>query len=133
MSSKGLHAALSPRLCEILQKRTSAAFEGEGGYPSKSLGADAALDAAFVRLVHAVEPHTGDKELKRREWFYIYRWGVSQVHMSGSGVEEFYEEVGKLPVVEGRYQLSAYWRKDYVAETRRVLEFLEVQHALQED
>jgi hypothetical protein len=83
--------------------------------------------------VHAVEPHTGDKELKRREWFYVYRWGVSQVHMSGSGVEEFYGEVGKLPVVEGRYQLSAHWRKDYVAETRRVLEFLEVQHALHED
>jgi hypothetical protein len=59
--------------------------------------------------------------------------GVSQVHMSGSGVEEFYEVVGKLPVVEGRYQPSAHWRKDYVAETRRVLEFLEVQHALHED
>jgi hypothetical protein len=53
--------------------------------------------------------------------------------MSGSGVEEFYEVVGKLPVVEGRYQPSAHWRKDYVAETRRVLEFLEVQHALHED
>jgi glycosyltransferase involved in cell wall biosynthesis len=107
-----------------------AAFEGVGGYPSVSLGADAALDAAFSGLAHAVDPRRGDKELRRSEWFYIYRWGVSPVHMSGSGVEDFYGEVGKQPVVEGRFQLSPHWRRDYVAETRRVLEFLEVQHAM---
>jgi glycosyltransferase involved in cell wall biosynthesis len=107
-----------------------AAFEGAGGYPSKSLGADAALDAAFSGLAHAFDPRRGDKELRRSEWFYIYRWGVSPVHMSGSGVEDFYEEVGKQPVVEGRFQLSPHWRRDYVAETRRLLDLLEVQHAM---
>src|SRR5215211_7231821 len=107
-----------------------AAFEGVGGYPSKSLGADAALDAAFSGLAHAVDARRGDKELRRSEWFYIYRWGVSPVHMSGSGVEDFYGEVGKQPVVEGCFQLSPHWRRDYVAETRRLLEFLEVQHAM---
>ena len=111
-----------------------AAFEGVGGYPSESFGADAALDAAFSRLAHAaVDPLRGDKELTRSEWFYIYRWGVSPVHMSGSGVEDFYREVGKLPVVEGRFHLSPHWRRDYVAETRRLLDFLEVQHAMHED
>src|SRR5215211_6583643 len=107
-----------------------AAFEGVGGYPSKRLGADAALDAAFSGLAHAVDARRGDKELRRSEWFYIYRWGVSPVHMSGSGVEDFYGEVGKQPVVEGCFQLSPHWRRDYVAETRRLLEFLEVQHAM---
>src|SRR5215218_6000912 len=99
-----------------------AAFEGVGGYPSKSLGADAALDAAFSGLAHAVDARRGDKELRRSEWFYIYRWGVSPVHMSGSGVEDFYREVGKLPVVEGRFHLSPRWRGDYVTETRRLLD-----------
>jgi glycosyltransferase involved in cell wall biosynthesis len=107
-----------------------AAFEGVGGYPSKSFGADAALDAAFSGLAHAVDPRRGDKELTRGEWYYIYRWGVSSVHMSGSGVEDFYREVGKLPVVEGCFHLSPHWRRDYVAETRRLLDFLEVQHAM---
>ena len=78
-----------------------AAFEGVGGYPSKSFGADAALDAAFSRLAHAVDPLRGDNELTRGEWFYIYRWGVNPVHMPGSGVEDFYREVGK-PASRGR-------------------------------
>jgi hypothetical protein len=107
-----------------------AAFEGVGGYPSKSFGADAALDAAFSGLAHAVDPRRGDKELTRGEWFYIYRWGVSPAHMSGSGVEDFYREVGKLPIVEGRFHLSPHWRRDYLGETRRLLDYLEVQHAM---
>ena len=55
------------------------------------------------------------------------------MHMSGSGVEDFYREVGKLPVVEGRFHLSPRWRGDYVTETRRLLDFPEVQHAMHED
>ncbi len=107
-----------------------AAFEGVGGYPSVSLGADAALDAAFAGLAHAVDPLRGDKELTRGEWFYIYRWGVSPAHMSGSGVEDFYREVGKQPIVEGCFHLSPHWRRDYLAETRRLLDLLEVQQAM---
>jgi Glycosyl transferase family 2 len=110
-----------------------AAFERVGGYPSVNLGEDYALDATFSELAHVVDPFRGDKEPTRSEWFYIYRRGVSPVHMSGSGVEDFYREVGKLPVVEGRFHLSPNRRRDYVAETRRLLDFLEVQHAMHED
>ena len=71
-----------------------AALEGIGGYPSESLGADAALDAAFSGLAHAaVDPLRGDKELTRSEWFYIYRRGVSPVHICSSSDQDFY---GKL-------------------------------------
>ena len=59
--------------------------------------------------------------------------GVSPVHVSGSAAEDFYREIGELPVVEGRFQLSPHWRRDYAAETRRLLEFPEVQHAMHED
>jgi hypothetical protein len=52
--------------------------------------------------------------------------------MSGSGVEDFYGEVGKLPVVEACFHLSPHWRRDYVAETRRLLDLLEVQQAMHE-
>ena len=47
---------------------------------------------------------------------------VSPVHVSGEGSEDFYQEIGKLPVVEGRFHLSPHWRRDYVAETHRILE-----------
>jgi hypothetical protein len=56
--------------------------------------------------------------------------GVSPVHISGRVEEDFYREIGELPVVEGRFHLSPHWRRDYVAEIRRMLEFPEVQHAM---
>ena len=100
-----------------------AALEGVGGYPSLSVGADATVDGAFSGLAHVVDPLRGDKELTRSEWFYIYRWGVSPVHVSGSVDKDFYyKEIGMLPVVEGRFHLSPHWRRDYVAETHRMLE-----------
>src|SRR5215204_231547 len=110
-----------------------AAFEGVGGYPSVNLGEDYALDATFSELAHVVDPFRGDKEPTRSEWFYIYRRGVSPVHICSSSDQDFYGEIGELPVVEGRFQLSPHWRRDYVAETRRLLDFPEVQHAMHED
>jgi len=110
-----------------------AAFEGVGGYPSVNLGEDYALDATFSELAHVVDPFRGDKEPTRSEWFYIYRRGVSPVHICSSSDQDFYGEIGELPVVEGRFQLSPHWRRDYVAETRRLLGFPEVQHAMHED
>jgi glycosyltransferase involved in cell wall biosynthesis len=122
LDNDGLHVDRSMGYAHNASLFRRAAFERVGGYPSVSLGADAALDAAFSKLADGVDPRRGDKELTRSEWFYIYRWGVNPVHMSGSGVEDFYGEVGKLPVVEGSFHLSPHWRRDYIAETRQMLE-----------
>jgi glycosyltransferase involved in cell wall biosynthesis len=121
LDDEGLHVDHSMGYANNASLFRRAAFEGVGGYPSVSLGPDAALDAALSGLANAVDPLRGDKELRRSEWFYIYRWGVSPVHMSGSGAEDFYVEVGKLPVVEACFHLSPRWRRDYEAETRRLL------------
>jgi glycosyltransferase involved in cell wall biosynthesis len=130
LDTKGLHFDHSMGYGHSVSLFRRAALEGVGGYPSKSLGYDAALDAAFSGLAHAADPLRGDKELTRGEWFYIVRWGVSPVHVSGLGVEDFYGEIGKLPVVEACFHLAPHWRRDYVAETRRLLDFLEVQYAM---
>jgi Sec-independent protein translocase protein TatA len=122
LDNDGLHFDHSVGYAHNASLFRRAAFEGVGRYPSVPLGSDAALDAALSRLAHVVDPLRGDKKLTRSEWFYIYRWGVSPVHVSGSGVENFYGEIGKLPVVEGRFHLFPHWRRDYVAETRRMLE-----------
>jgi hypothetical protein len=130
LDNEGLHVDHSVGYAHNASLFRRAALEGVGAYPSESLGYDAALDAAFSGLAHRVDPLRGDKELRRSEWFYIYRWGVSPVHVSGSAAEDFYGEIGKRPVVEGRFHLSPHWRRDYVAETRRLLDFPEVQHTM---
>ena len=99
---------------------TRSAFEAVGGYPPISFGADAALDAALSALDRVVDPKRGGRQLTRSECFYIYRWGVSPVHLSGRHTEAFYREVGALPITPGRFELSPHWRDDYVAATRAV-------------
>jgi glycosyltransferase involved in cell wall biosynthesis len=102
---------------------TRAAFEAVGGYPSISLGEDAAMDSKLLaRMERVVDPLRGYPELERSEWFYIYRWGVSPVHVSGLADEGYYREIGLLPVEEGRYHLFPHWQRDYEAETRRMLD-----------
>jgi len=73
----GLHVDHSMGYANNASLFRRAAFEGVGGYPSESFGPDAALDAAFSRLAHVVDPLRGDRELTRSEWFYIYRWGLA--------------------------------------------------------
>jgi glycosyltransferase involved in cell wall biosynthesis len=121
LNNEGLHVDHSVGYAHNASLFRRAAFERVGRYHSER-GEDAALDAAFSRLAHGVDPLRGDKELTRSEWFYIYRWGVSPVHMSGSAAKDFYRELGKRPVVEGRFRLSPHWRRNYVAETRRMLD-----------
>jgi glycosyltransferase involved in cell wall biosynthesis len=133
LDNDGLHVDHSVGYAHNASLFRRAAFERVGRYPSVPMGADAVIDAAFSRSAHVVDPLRGDNELTRSEWFYIYRWGVSPVHVSGSTAENFYREIGKLPVVEGRFHLFPHWRRDYVAETRRLLDFLEAQHAMHED
>jgi glycosyltransferase involved in cell wall biosynthesis len=101
---------------------TRKAYDRVGGYPSISLGSDAAMDAALGRLEQVVDPHRGATPLTRAEWFYIYRWGVSPVHLSGRPQnDEFYQEIGTRKVQPGRFRLSPNWRRDYEGETRALL------------
>jgi hypothetical protein len=69
--------ALRFDLREQCQPLQACGVRGVGGYPSQSLGEDAAFDAAFSALP-GVDPLRGDKELTRSEWFFIYRWGLAR-------------------------------------------------------
>jgi hypothetical protein len=78
LDNDGLHADHPVGYANNASLFRRAAFEGAGGYPSKSLGADAALDVALSGMAQGVGPRRGDKELRRGEWFYIYRWGSAR-------------------------------------------------------
>ncbi|MGA7669174.1 MAG: glycosyltransferase [Nitrolancea sp.] len=97
------------------------AFAAVGGSPAVNLGEDAAVDARLSTLPDVVDPNRGAPKLTRAEWFYIYRWGVSQHHLSSRTDTNFYREIGERTVVAGRYLLQPHWRMDYPDATRRLL------------
>lgn len=120
--STGLHFDHSMGYAHNASLFTRRAFLRVGGYPSISLGEDAAMDGALLaQMEHVVDPLRGYPELETSEWFYIYRWGVNPVHVSGRPYEGYYREIGMLPIEEGRFRLIPHWQIDYEAETRRML------------
>ena len=98
------------------------ALRAIGGFPSLTLGEDQIFDAAMrAAVVTRGGDVSGDPELPPADWFYIYRWGESDFHLSGSAGDDFWDEVGKRPVKPGRYVLKPHWRVDYVAEVEASL------------
>jgi glycosyltransferase involved in cell wall biosynthesis len=98
------------------------ALRAIGGYPSLTLGEDQVFDAAMRATVETRGgDSSGDPELPREDWFYIYRWGESDFHLSGSPDVDFWDEVGKREFPPGRYCLEPHWRVDYVAEAEACL------------
>jgi hypothetical protein len=93
LDNDGLHFDHSVGYAHNASLFRRAALERVGAYPSQSLGYDAALDADFSGIAHGVDPRRGDKELRRSEWFYMYRWGVSSVHVSAQLLRT---SIGKL-------------------------------------
>jgi glycosyltransferase involved in cell wall biosynthesis len=101
---------------------TRAAFEAVGGYPSVKHGQDGLLDGVLRQRQHVVDPERGAARLSRGEWFYVYRWGVSPVHLSSNVDPDFYTEIGARPVEPGQFLLRPHWRRDYEGETRALVD-----------
>jgi glycosyltransferase involved in cell wall biosynthesis len=114
----GLHREQVTNVGHNLSLFARDAFEAAGGYPAISVGEDAELETALRACTDRVR-----EDLTRDEVYYIYRWGVSPVHVSGRGEDGFYREIGGMPAVRGVcFRLVPRWREDYVAATRRLLE-----------
>jgi glycosyltransferase involved in cell wall biosynthesis len=107
---------------------TRAGFERVGRYRSISVGYDRDIDRAFLESgEQVVDPlFRQSRPLRRDEWFYIYRWGVSPGHVSSIGDSDDgrYSLIGQQPIAVGTFELMPHWRRDYLAETQAVLEQL---------
>lgn len=88
---------------------------------------DQMLHRAFTERLRMVRPSPSPPS----EWSYIYRWGVSPEHVSGWGMEyeagsgpgrRGYDVRGKQPVLEGDYEVSGRWQRDYVCYVYGMLE-----------
>jgi hypothetical protein len=102
--------------CSIMTRRS---FDLLGGYPHVSVGEDAAMDGWLREHpgVHVAQvPPLGPEE-----WSYIVRWGISPVHVSSREPDRAHDDVGRLPVRRGRYELRPRWQVDWVAEVQRAL------------
>ena len=65
----------------------------------------------MLRSQFSVAPH---RRFDSQHWFYLYRWGVSPIHLSSrSDTTGFYKDVGKMPIEAGRFVLNPHWRQDY--------------------
>ena len=129
MDGGGLHVRCARPVGHNLSLFTRAAFDEIGGYPALSLGEDAEIDQALLSREERNGGTRSDYEiLARNAWFYIYRWGVSPAHLSGSSDMEFWGEIGSRPIQEGRFVLHPHWRSDYEASTQRLIALLDAQN-----
>jgi glycosyltransferase involved in cell wall biosynthesis len=56
------------------------------------------------------------------EWQYIYRWGVSPVHISGfPDTNNAYIEIGKRSIQAGTFQITPRWYQDYLGMAKTAI------------
>lgn len=87
------------------------AWRRAGGYPPLNGSQDQAMDKALAGVV-AVAPGLPDDP---RVWQYVYRWGVSDSHLSShQDMDAAWAEAGGRAQA-GTFALKPHWRLDYQA------------------
>jgi len=107
------------RACGVAFERTQGkgSITWQGGYPPCSGDQDLLMAMALEQLGEAPN---GD--LPPSEWQYVYRWGISDCHVSGSTDHDaFYAAWGKRPVQSGTFQIRPHWREDYAAMVKQAV------------
>tara|TARA_R110002020_G_scaffold12409_6_gene45499 strand:- start:6946 stop:7707 length:762 start_codon:yes stop_codon:yes gene_type:complete len=106
-----------------------------GGYPPNASGWE---DQAFNKAVFeaGVSPYLGEV-IPAQDIFYLYRWGVSPRHLSGSGggevgLQNHYNKIGERPVTKEAFELSPGWRKNYVQRGQEALMNYRKEEAVEE-
>lgn len=93
---------------------TRKAFQWVHGYPYVSGVEDRDMDYRLRRKFN-MELVDGLNQLRPEEWSYIYRWGVSERHLSGiADTNQAYKDIGTRPIPFGVYPIEPGWRVDYV-------------------
>jgi len=125
LDNQGLHHDQSVGVGHNLAIYPRRTFERLKGWLLLSGGADADFDtrAAALSGVCPAERLVDGGWLKPAQWWYVYRWGVSDCHVSSRHPynQAYYEEIGRRPVPEGHFELRPSWRQDYVRLTRDYL------------
>lgn len=104
--------------CHNASAFTKKAWRAVDGYPPTSGNEDALMDGRLRTLGPAVPT----LKLTPAAWQYVYRWGVSERHLSsraGGPADDphrpHYDEIGCRPVMPGRFTIRPGWRADYAS------------------
>lgn len=109
LDGRGLHDGGGVCHHASIFRRT--AWERVGGYPLISGPQDTGMNAALHRDCITA---TSSPPSKPERW-YIYRWGVSPVHLSGNPQPgTFYDAYGQRELAAGTWELHPHWAQDYV-------------------
>lgn len=107
---------------------TRQAWKDVGGYPAITHGEDEAMDR---RLKHGTSFVSSQLRLPPAEWQYVYRWGVSDCHVSGhEDQERCWRDLGRRPARPGEYVLHPYWRHGYATMAKRLASQIEARQRL---
>lgn len=103
-----LHHQFSGGVCHNCSIFTRDAFEKVGGYDNVTGDQDKRMDAKLRRLKTVLGP------IPPRDWFYIYRFGVSDLHLSGQGNPQLaYEKYAERSRRPGTFHLRPHWKIPY--------------------
>jgi len=107
---RGLHSDHQHGVCHNASVFTPDAWFRSGMYPETSGNQDAEMDRRLRGYCKALNPPLEDT----RDWSYLYRWGVSDCHLSGNHHHQrFWDEWGKKPIVEGEFKIRPQWHMPY--------------------
>lgn len=60
--------------------------------------------------------------------FYLYRWGVSNNHLSGQGggetMQTTYRSIGAVPPLQGEFEIKPQWHRNYLADIQEAIDYL---------
>lgn len=85
------------------------AFDKLLGYPEVSGPQDAHMDGMLRQYCRVV-----DGPLSREEAFFIYRWGVSDMHLSGfHNTQKAYDDYALTARTSGTFTLTPHWVEEY--------------------
>lgn len=114
LNGKELSVAHGHGVCHNASAFTRMAWRAAGGYPDESVTEDASMDRRLKALKATAQPLGDDP----KEWTHVYRWGVSDCHISGGGNPAAdWERRGAQVFPDGVYQIVPGYR----AETLRLM------------
>ena len=114
LDGRGLHLDHSHGVCHNASIFSRQAWTKVGGYPSVSGPQDAQMDGKLKRAGDVSDAPTLTSP---EDWWYIYRWGVSDIHLSAyADTQAAWDAHGERDVEEGAFELTPSWRGDYAAK-----------------
>jgi glycosyltransferase involved in cell wall biosynthesis len=120
LDPNGLHTDHRMGVSQNCSMFRRSAFDAVNGYPHVSGNNDKVIHRRLTS--HSEVKQAAPSSLRVDEWFYIYRWGVSPVHLSGNGDPDSWSNfVGQKPITPGQYVLRPHWKEEYVRSTRNAI------------